>query len=706
MGCSHLTNIEILSPAGDFECLTAAVNCGADAVYLGGAAFSARANAANFDNDTLRSAVDFAHLRGVKVYVALNTLILDSEIKSAFDFIKYCCSIGVDALIVQDLGIAYIIGRYFPDFRIHASTQMTIHNLDGVKAAAKIGFRRVVLSRELSYDEIEYITKNTDTEIEVFSHGALCMCYSGQCLMSSLLGGRSGNRGACAQPCRLPYTVLGADGRPMGEENKYYMSLKDLCLIDDIDRLRDIGVTSLKTEGRMKNKEYVALVTHMYDKYRRGGKVACEDKEMLENIFSRSGFTNGYVYDKTGAHMLNKDKNNDNIYRDIRPEVERYAESLLSAPRTIGAECRVKIKSGELPEIELAHGEYRALCRGDKPVETAQKVATDKERIISQIKKLGGTPFHAGEISCEIDDNINIPIKTVNELRRNAADKLADKLCASFRRKSDAVFEDEIFKTPQREPLMSASVVSAAQARAAYDAGFDRIYIGCDTYLAERDFFDENRDVFALMMPTIERDGRKHDVPDCGLGSVCISNISQLGKFTGKHIIANFTMNVFNKYSAAMLAKLGADEICVSAELTLAQIEHIQSPVPIETVVYGRLPLMTLRNCLIKSASGKCGCKDNLFFLKDRKNACFPVKSDRQSCTNTVYNSVPVYLGDRINELRHSGIGTYRFIFTTESPSDIADILRMYQNREKYPSAAFTRGHWYRGVEQRKNRKE
>ena len=203
MGCSHLTNIEILSPAGDFECLTAAVNCGADAVYLGGAAFSARANAANFDNDTLRSAVDFAHLRGVKVYVALNTLILDSEIKSAFDFIKYCCSIGVDALIVQDLGIAYIIGRYFPDFRIHASTQMTIHNLDGVKAAAKIGFRRVVLSRELSYDEIEYITKNTDTEIEVFSHGALCMCYSGQCLMSSLLGGRSGNRGACAQPCRL-----------------------------------------------------------------------------------------------------------------------------------------------------------------------------------------------------------------------------------------------------------------------------------------------------------------------------------------------------------------------------------------------------------------------------------------------------------------------------------------------------------------------
>ncbi len=696
-----MTNIEILSPAGDFDCLTAAVNCGADAVYLGGSAFSARANAANFDNDTLRDAVRFAHLRGVKVYVALNTLILDSEIKKAFDFIKFCHDIGVDALIVQDLGIAYIIGKYFPDFRIHASTQMTIHNLDGVKAAAKLGFRRVVLSRELSHSEIEYITKNTDTEIEVFSHGALCMCYSGQCLMSSLLGGRSGNRGACAQPCRLPYTVLGSDGRPMGEENKYYMSLKDLCLIDDIDRLRDIGVTSLKTEGRMKNKEYVALVTHMYDKYRRGGKVDPKDKEMLENIFSRSGFTNGYVYGQTGAHMLNKDKNNDNIYRDIRPEVGRYADSLLSAPRTAGVQCRVKIKSGELPEIELARGEYRAVCRGDKPVETAQRVATDKERIVSQVAKLGGTPFHAENISCEIDGDINIPIKTINELRRNAADELADKLCAAFCRKSDAVFEDENFSTPHREPLMSASVITAAQARAAYDAGFDRIYIGCETYIADREFFDENHDVFALMMPTIERDGKKHDVSDCGLDTVCISNISQIGKFGGKRVIANMSMNVFNKYSAAMLARLGADEICVSAELTLAQIEHIQSPVPIETVVYGRLPLMTVRNCLRKSASGKCDCKDGFFFLKDRKNACFPVKSDKQSCTNTVYNSVPVYMGDRMNELKNSGIGTYRFIFTTESPSEIADMAKMYQNKEKYPSAAFTRGHWYRGVDRR-----
>lgn len=694
-------NIEILSPAGDFECLTAAVNCGADAVYLGGAAFSARANAANFDNGALRGAVRYAHLRGVKVYVALNTLILNSEIERAFDFIKFCRTVGVDALIVQDLGIAYIIGKYFPDFRIHASTQMTIHNLDGVKAAAKLGFRRVVLSRELSYGEIEYITKNTDTEIEVFSHGALCMCYSGQCLMSSLLGGRSGNRGECAQPCRLPCTVLGPDGRPMGEENKYYMSLKDLCLIDDIDCLKDMGVTSLKIEGRMKNKEYVALVTHMYDKYRSGGKVAPEDREMLENIFSRSGFTNGYAYEKTGAHMLNKDKNNDNIYRGIRPEVERYAESLLSAQRTVGVQCRVKIKLGELPEIELTRAGHCALCRGDRPVEAAQRTATDRERIISQVKKLGVTPFHAESISCEIDDDINIPIKTVNELRRNAADELADKLCAVFCRKSDAVFEDEIYETPHREPLMSASVISAAQARAAYDTGFDRIYIGCETYLADKEFFDENRDVFALMMPTIERDGKKYDTSDCELDSVCISNISQLGKFGSKRVIANFSMNVFNKYSAAMLSKLGADEICVSAELTLAQLEQFESPVPLEAVVYGRLPLMTVRNCLRKSASGKCGCKDEFFFLKDRKNAVFPVRSDRQSCTNTVYNSVPVYMGDRINELKNSGISTYRFIFTTEAPCEIADILKMYQKREKYPSAAFTRGHWYRGVEHR-----
>lgn len=703
MGCSLLTNCEILSPAGDKECLAAAINCGADAVYLGGTVFSARANAANFDNSALADAVRCAHLHGVKVYVALNTLILNSEIEKAFDFIKFCYTIGVDALIVQDLGIAYIIGKYFPDFRIHASTQLTVHSLGGVINAAKIGFKRVVLSRELSYDEIKHITENTDTEIEVFVHGALCMCYSGQCLMSSMIGGRSGNRGACAQPCRLPYTVVNSDGKPMGQKDKYYMSLKDLCLIDDIDKLNALGVSSLKIEGRMKNKEYVALATHMYDKYRNGGKVADADKSILENIFSRNGFTNGYACGNTGAHMLNIDRSNDNIYKEVRPEVKKLADSLLSTQKTTGVSCTVRAVKSKLPEVSFSLGGVTAICRGEQPIEPAVKTATDSDRIINQVSKLGGTPFHVEDISAEIDHDINIPIKTINELRRNAADLLADKLARSFCRQSDAVFADECFHAEKGEPTMTASVMNSVQAHAAYDAGFDRIYIDIDTYESDKEFFDMNDDVFALMLPTITRNFDKKNVSDCNLKCVCISNISQLGEFDGKYVVANMSMNVFNKYTAAMLAKLGVNEICASPELTLSQIQHLESPLPLEVIVYGRLTLMTVRNCLRKSACGKCDCRDEFFFIRDRKNMLFPVMSDKTSCTNAIYNSVPVYMGDRMDEVSRCAAKHHRFIFTTETADEINGIVKMYEKREKYPNKAFTRGHWYRGVESRED---
>ena len=273
--------IEILSPAGDMECFEAAVANGADAIYIGGKQFSARKSASNFDNCELEQAVDYAHLRGVKVYVALNTLIHDGEIEDCFDFIKYCYNIGVDALIVQDFGLVHILRSCFPDFRIHASTQMTVHNSLGVKEAVNLGFSRVVLSRELTYDEIKSVTDKEYCETEVFAHGALCMCYSGQCLMSSFIGGRSGNRGACAQPCRLKYTVCNSSRKPIGLPDRYYMSLKDLCLVDEISKLKELNVTSLKIEGRMKNSEYVSIVTSMYDKYRNGDKVDREDIAVL-----------------------------------------------------------------------------------------------------------------------------------------------------------------------------------------------------------------------------------------------------------------------------------------------------------------------------------------------------------------------------------------------------------------------------------------
>ena len=286
-------SIEVLVPAGSYENFLAAVGNGADAVYLGGSAFSARASAVNFSNEEIAKAVRYAHVRGVKVYVALNTLVEDSKMQDAYKFAEFCYNIGVDALIVQDMGILSMLRQCFKDFKLNASTQMTIHNLKGVKAAEKSGFSRVVLSRELSKNEIASICNGAEAEIEVFGHGALCMSYSGQCLMSSFIGGRSGNRGACAQPCRLPYSLADADGN-MVCESKYLLSLKDLCLLEDIGTLDKLGVKSLKIEGRMKNSAYTAVVAHLYDKYRNGGRVDKSDLDDLQSVFSRSGFTKGY----------------------------------------------------------------------------------------------------------------------------------------------------------------------------------------------------------------------------------------------------------------------------------------------------------------------------------------------------------------------------------------------------------------------------
>ncbi|MBR5508087.1 MAG: U32 family peptidase, partial [Clostridia bacterium] len=279
-------NIEILAPGGSFKSLKAAIDSGADAVYFGGMRFGARANAANLSNEEIVQAVKYASLRGAKLYVTVNTLADDSELPEVFEFLKFCYSAGVDGVIVQDLGIVNMIRTHFPDFRLHASTQMTIHNLDGVLQAQKMGFDRVVLSRELSFEEIKYIADNSDAELEVFVHGALCMSYSGQCLFSSFLGGRSGNRGQCAQPCRLSYTLLDEDENPVSEKDKYLLSLRDLCLVEHIESLRKAGVTSLKIEGRMKSEAYVSAVCGRYKKYSKGGKVLPEDKKLLESIFS------------------------------------------------------------------------------------------------------------------------------------------------------------------------------------------------------------------------------------------------------------------------------------------------------------------------------------------------------------------------------------------------------------------------------------
>lgn len=690
------SGFEILSPAGSPDVLRAAVANGADAVYIGGQNFSARKNAENFSSSEIYDAIAFAHVHGVKVYAAVNTLIHDSELEEAFEFVRFLYEAGADALIIQDLGLMNLIQRFFPDFHIHASTQMTIHSLEGARRAERLGFSRAVLSRELTLDEIKNISRNCKIELEVFVHGALCMSYSGQCLMSSFLGCRSGNRGACAQPCRLPYSLSDFSGRRLAE-NRYLLSLKDLCLIDEMDALADCGVTSLKIEGRMKSAEYVSVVTHMYNKYRHGGRVLPEDMAALENIFSRSGFTKGYLTGSTGRDMLNFSKSNDSVYSDIDKSTLELADRLKKRrAEKIKVDISVRTELGKCAEARFTAGGVTVEATGDAIAEPAHTLPLTGDRIFAQMSKTGNTPFELSGFNAETDGRASLPVKEINELRRRGLELLADKL-SRRREKSEAVYEIEKAARALRGKIqMRAEVRTLGQAEAAIAAGFDMVLAPYILYSEHKEYFDNLGSAAAVILPAVERDNLTY-AENIDTAEVCISNISQLGRFNSKKISVNYTMNVFNSLALRELAALGAELVCLSPELNIRQISQVEDFAEKELVVYGRVPLMTVQNCVVKSASGRCGCTDRAYTLTDRRGAGFPLFADRLGCTNTIYNSVPIYMADRLGEIPTGGAAAFRFIFTVETPREIAQIFGEYKNK-KSCVREFTRGHYYRGV--------
>lgn len=686
---------EILAPAGSLQILKTAIANGADAVYIGGTSFSARKNAHNFTNDEIIEGIRYAHIYGKKVYVAVNILINDFELNEVFDYIAFLYNCGTDALIIQDLGLLYIIKKYFPDFEVHASTQMTIHNLAGAETAKNLGFSRVVLSRELSFDEIAHIHSKCDIELEVFVHGALCMSYSGQCLMSSFLGCRSGNRGACAQPCRLPYTLLDSKCKPVSYSVKYPMSLKDLCLIDDMEKLYKCSAASLKIEGRMKGAEYVALVTAMYDKYRNGGLVSSEDMRRLTKIFSRSGFTKGYFEGCTGRNMLNYDKSNDNVYKNIDSDVAQYAKVLTEKkPKKIKISADVRLEYGKPIHIKVKSGDYICEAVGAVCSEKAVNKPLTAERAAEQMNKTGNTPFTIEKTSINIDDGITIPIKEFNDVRRTALAMLETKLCEVNRKASETDFEFDKQKGDIRKILYKAEVRNTEQALGALRCGFDKVIVPYELYDKNRAFFDKYPKKISVLLPIIERKNTVHNI---GADEIYVSNLSQFAEFQGRNIIANYSLNVFNSLSMRVLKQLGAAGVCVSPELNLHQIRKVDSYLPKEYIVYGRIPLMTVQNCIVKSVNGKCACTGEMYYLKDRKAEEFPLFTNKGECTNTIYNSKPVYMADKLDEIPADGAFGYRFIFTTETDKQVKEIFDAYKNKRK-SAADFTRGHYYRGV--------
>ncbi len=676
--------MELLSPAGSFESLKAAVNYGADAVYVGGSRYSARSSAQNFNDEELLSAVEYCHLRGVKLYVCTNTLLQESELSQAMDFVRYAYKIGVDALIVQDLGLIRRIRQELPDFPLHGSTQMTVLNHQGVNTLAELGLERVVLAREVTEQGLRSITEKTKTELEYFVHGALCISYSGQCLMSSILGGRSGNRGGCAQPCRLPYTLL-KNGKP-ASETLPLMCPKDLCLAGDVQTLAKMGITSLKIEGRMKSPEYVAMVTQVYRQALSGTVTETDIQNMLK-FFSRGGSCRGYFDGpKYGEMMDIKDK----------PKIAGSLPELVQKQKVSPVALSLSAQVGEPLALTIAYGDETVSVSG-AVCEKAHTKATDKERMEQQIAKLGGTPFYAASVSVITCGQAAVPVSALNELRRQAVADLEDAICAKYCRALPKQTPAELpARSEKPQPKLSAEVMTKEQLSAAKEMGIERVYVP-HQLLSKVEGIPE---VFTLL-PPISREGE----PILAEGDkICIQNIGQLSSCRGKSLAAGHRLNVTNSESVAFLQENGINCVTLSPELNLKQMARLcrRTVGDLEVIAYGRLPLMLTENCVIKSTLGRCECDKASFSLRDRKNEIFPVHPLR--CGNVIYNSKPIYMADRMNELTVLPVRYVKLCFTTEKFAETKQVLTEYQKamagkEVKAPDGGYTRGHFYRGVQ-------
>ena len=684
------TKLELLAPAGGIDELKAAVQSGADAVYMGATMFSARAGAKNFTADEMREAVSYAHAYGVAVHCTINTLIKENELDTAIASAVTAYECGVDALIIQDLGLALHLREIMPDMELHASTQMTVTSLEGVRYLEKLGFSRVVLARELSFSEIERIVRGAKAEIEVFVHGAICMSYSGQCLMSSLLGGRSGNRGRCAQPCRLSYELL-ENGKAAG--NGYLLSPRDMALIGHIAKLKEIGVSSLKIEGRLKSKEYVSTVVGIYRDYIDNTRtVSKADMGELRDAFSRSGFTDGYFTGVLGKDMMSHTNPANNSGSTFTEAAIARASGEIT--RRIAVSMYASLKRNDVIHLTVLDGDGNCVTvSGEIKAETAKNRPLTRDRIEEQLKKLGSTIFEAEDINIEADEGITVPLKEINEVRRRACEQLFE-----MRGKKDrpsvniSPLKRESYKKGGDVLEISVEVRTLEQALALKGLDISRIY--APTGVAEKitgDFLEvvtKPSDIFL-------------DNEICK-GTVIANNTAILERYGDCVKYGDFRLNVFNSLTANAYSKL--DMITLSPELNLHEIKDITSHTRVKTeiIAYGRLPLMIMKNCPIRALK-RCQKKRDIYYLRDRKNIEFPVVC-MSGCRAVILNSKPLYTADMTDSLRNAGINSIRLMFTIEKPSECRRIFDEYSRAlmgeeiDRRAENSFTRGHLHRGV--------
>lgn len=681
--------------------LKAAVQSGADAVYLGAGSFSARAGADNFDYDALSEAVKYCRMYGVKVHCALNTLIKEKELPLAVETAVNINNCGVDAIIIQDIGLASHIKRLLPDIELHASTQMTVTSLEGVKYLEEHGFSRVVLARELSLKEIERIANGARAEIEVFVHGAICECYSGQCLMSSMIGGRSGNRGRCAQPCRRKYDIV--NGQTAEISDIYALSPKDMSLIDHLSELRRAGVASLKIEGRLKSPEYVSAVVGVYRRYIDNAmSVTAEDKQELKNAFSRSGFTDGYFTGTLGRNMMSHDNpanNSGSIYTDAARE---RAEG--KVVRRIPISIFASLREGDVLRL-TAYDENGncAAAEGTIPAEKAVSKPLDEERMRGQLSKLGATVFCASDIGMDIDEGITIPVKEINETRRRLIDELVSCFEPECGRVNDVPLKFSECQTVH-EPYLTAEVTTAEQAEAVLRCGAKIRRMFVPPSVAE--VLKRSDCGMEIVTKTADIYREEKIVTD----SVSVSSFAALHRYGKKALYGDFRLNIYNSLTVAEFSSLKT--VTLSPELNLSEIRDITSHTDgdkCEVIGYGYIPLMIMKNCPVK-ALGKCmhGGKKH-YRLRDNKNKEFTVMCG-SGCGGTgkvpavLLNSLPIYTADILNEVTGAGAAAIRLCFTVESGAECERIIDLYKSAldgkrvEPMAENTFTRGHLKRGV--------
>lgn len=803
-----MRDVELLAPVGSFEALKAAVQNGANAVYLGGKDFGARASANNFDRDELKEAVKYAHIRGVQVFVTTNTLRKENEIEDFLEYAKFLYDIDVDAIILQDIGMARLIKRELPDFELHASTQMVAHSLEDVKYLESVGFDRVVLAREVTVEEIKYICDNCKADIEVFVHGALCVCYSGQCLMSSMIGNRSGNRGRCAQPCRQRYELIDVyTGEVVNSNGDYLLSPRDLNAIEEIDKVIDAGVHSLKIEGRMKRPEYVATVIDGYrktiDEYLATNKLNVSDETIndLYTIFNRK-FTKGLLLGDVGKDMMNSQlPNNQGLYVgtvvDYNKKAKRLKIKLANTLKkgdginlgggTIGRiikngnietigykgetieldfvgearkgqivfktsdselmdrvqatftqdkefvkniiDAKITIKLGQKPILTLKdRHSNEATIEGDKIVEEAMKVALSKEKVETQLRKLGNTPYELDLLEIELDDNVSLPISLLNQMRRDCIE-LLDKERVSIKNrkyKNKIVKYKPVLYNRNKQQEISVKVKNLEQLESALECGVDRIYYEDTNTIdkAMRLAMKYNKKVIYSAPRIIRNKEYNHlaKANNAGVESVQVGNYGSIDYFKDKKLNIDYYLNAFNSETINYYKEIGADTLCISQELNINEIKETikYTDINIESVVYGYTPLMITEYCPMGVIVRDCKkdkrvakCKESIYALRNSKGDEFRVSQDI-FCRSTIYNSNVTCMLDNLYELHEIGINVLRLDFTLEDKETVKEVIEAYQEvlsndyklatkatklYNKLDEKGTTAGHYYKGVE-------